>query len=67
MLDHIGALIEYHSDNSYYRKGVLTVVVFKISPSKKFSPPPQCSQPPPRSRIARYALALGLNFEDLGS
>jgi hypothetical protein len=52
-LDRTGASIGEQCSRCY-REGVPTVVVFKISPSENFSPPPQRSQPPP-GPIARYA------------
>ena len=71
MLDRTGALIGEQC-SSCYCEGVPTVVVFEISPSyvKTFHYRPQRSQLPP-GPIALlcdvFALALGLNFEDLGS
>ena len=58
ILDCIGALIGEQCSNSRYREGVPTVVVFEISPSENFSPPPQYSQPPPPGPIARCATSL---------
>jgi hypothetical protein len=56
MLDWTGALIGEQCSRCY-REGVLTVVVFEISPSENFSPPPHRSQPPP-GPIARCAMSL---------
>jgi hypothetical protein len=73
MLDRIGALIGEQRSSSRYYKGVPLVVVFEISPShiKTFHHRPQRLQPPPLGPIALLcdvsALALSLNFKDLGS
>jgi len=56
MSDRTGALIG-EQRGSCYREGVPTVVVFKISPSENFSPPPQRLQLPP-GPIARCATSL---------
>ena len=70
MLDRTGALIG-EQRSSHYRKGVLLVVVFEILLSyiKTFYYRPRRSQPPPGPTCILcnvFALALGLNFKDLG-
>jgi hypothetical protein len=69
MLDRIGALIG-EQRGSCYREGVPTVVVFEISPSENFTPPPTTLTTTTRSYRTLCdvsALALSLNFEDPGS
>jgi hypothetical protein len=69
MLDCTGALIGEQC-GSCYREGVPTVVVFEISLSENFSLPPTTLTTTTRSYRTLCdvsALALSLNFEDLGS
>jgi hypothetical protein len=68
MLDCIGVLIG-EQRGSCYREGVPTVVVFEISPSENFSLQSITLITTTRSYCTLCdvsALALSLNFEDLG-